>query len=95
MYRLAAEVLGSPGGQPLSLEIVAKFRCFYLNVNGLDCHSDVLDTLLQLHDFPAYVIFTETHLTKTIGLPQLTQYSVVSRCDRRNDSASGGVIWFA
>ena len=85
----------SRGPEPLSLEIVAKFRFFHLNVNGLDCHSDLLDTLLQLHDFPEYVIFTETHLTKAIELPQLTNYLVVSRCDRRNESASGGVILFA
>ena len=96
MYRLAAVVLGSPrGGAALSLEIVANFRFFHLNVNGFERHSDVLETLLQLHDFPEYVIFTKTHLTKTIGPPQLTRYSVVYRCDRRNVSASGGVILFA
>ena len=55
--------------EPTALQpIEAKFRMFHLNVNDPDCHLDLFDTLLSLHDFLEFVAITETHLAKSVGI---------------------------
>ena len=51
---LASGAAGKSGttAPQIIADVNAKFRLFHLNVNNLDAHLALLDTLLALHDFP-------------------------------------------
>ena len=90
----ASSAAGESG--PTALQpIEAKFRIFHLNVNDLDSHLDLFDTLLSLHDFPEFVAITETHLAKSVGVIRLSNYELVSRRDRPDQRGWGGIALYA
>ena len=94
---LASGAAGKSGttAPQIIADVNAKFRLFHLNVNNLDAHLALLDTLLALHDFHEFVAITETHLCTSVEELNLTNYRAVSRRDRADQSGWGGIALYA
>ena len=94
---LASGAAGKSGttAPQIIADVNAKFRLFHLNVNNLDAHLALLDTLLALHDFPEFVAITETHVCTFVEELNLTNYRAVSRRDRADQSGWGGIALYA
>ena len=77
------------------LPINLDFTILHLNIGGFASHRDELLVHLEMHSWPDIVGITGTKMDVTMSHPLLAGYVLISRLDRRNGSAHGGILLFA
>ena len=67
----------------------------HVNLRGFLSHKTELEARIAKQGLPELVGITETHLDKSVPAITLSNYTLISRLDRRDGRQGGGIAFFA
>ena len=81
--------------EPKLLPMDVHIHILHVNLRGFLSHKTELEARIAKQGLPELVGITETHLDKSVPAITLSNYTLISRLDRRDGRQGGGIAFLA